>query len=261
LHACRSTLEDPLNGTTGYEEAAAQGIMAGINAYLKIHGRDPFVLRRDEAYIGVLIDDLVTKGVDEPYRMFTSRAEFRLLLRQDNADERLTERSYHLGLASGERYQKLLDKRKSIDDLIGLIHNISVRPDEVETYLIAQNSTPLSQKVRLRDLCLRPELSLKELIRHLKSEWLNRFSDEIIFAAELAIKYSGYIEREKIIAEKLRRLEELTIPADFDYGRLNISTEAKQKLTRIRPASIGQASRIPGVSPADINALLIYMGR
>jgi tRNA uridine 5-carboxymethylaminomethyl modification enzyme len=250
-----------INGTTGYEEAAAQGIMAGINAYLKIHGRDPFVLRRDEAYIGVLIDDLVNKGVDEPYRMFTSRAEFRLLLRQDNADERLTERSYHLGLASGERYQKLLAKRKTIDDLIGLIHNISVRPDEVETYLIAQNSTPLSQKVRLSDLCLRPELSLKGLIQHLKPEWFDRFSDEVIFGAELAIKYSGYIEREKIIAEKLRRLDELTIPADFDYGRLNISTEAKQKLIRIRPASIGQASRIPGVSPADINALLIYMGR
>ncbi len=250
-----------INGTNGYEEAAAQGIMAGINAYLKISGKPPFVLRRDEAYIGVLIDDLVTKGVDEPYRMFTSRAEFRLLLRQDNADERLTERSYHLGLASRERYEKFLRKKEKIQEVLKIVDHTSVKPHQVNSFLASFNSTPIQQKVRLRDLCLRPEISLRSLLQHIRPEMLQSYSDEVLFSAELAVKYSGYIERERIIADKLRRLEDLVIPSDFDFNTLNISTEARQKLSRIKPANIGQASRIPGVSPADINALLIYMGR
>jgi len=250
-----------INGTTGYEEAAAQGIVAGINAFLKIAGRDSFVLRRDEAYLGVLIDDLVTKGVDEPYRMFTSRAEFRLLLRQDNADERLTERSYRMGLASFERYKKWLDKRDAIMQLIGLVNDTSVNPAAVESYLIAVNSKPIPQRVRLRDLCLRPEITLRGLIEYLRPEWLEKFSGDVIFSAELAVKYSVYIEREREMANKLRRLDELIIPENFDFSSLNISTEAKQKLLSLRPTTIGQASRIPGVSPADINAMLVYMGR
>lgn len=250
-----------INGTTGYEEAAAQGIIAGINAFLKINDAEPFVLRRDEAYIGVLIDDLVTKGVDEPYRMFTSRAEFRLLLRQDNADERLTERSYHLGLASRERYEKYVHKRSAVLTLVDFLQHTPVKPSEVNPFLTVLNSTPIQQTVRMRDLCLRPEIGLRFLLERLRPELLERYSDEIIFSAELAIKYSGYIDRERTIAEKLRRLDDLLIPADFDYSRINISTEAKQKLSRVRPTSVGQASRVPGVSPADINALLIYMGR
>ncbi|MGC8824864.1 MAG: tRNA uridine-5-carboxymethylaminomethyl(34) synthesis enzyme MnmG [Bacteroidales bacterium] len=250
-----------INGTTGYEEAAAQGIMAGINAFLKINQAEPFVLRRDEAYIGVLIDDLVTKGVDEPYRMFTSRAEFRLLLRQDNADERLTERSYFLGLASRERYEKYLHKRNAVQSLVEFLRGTQVKPVEVNDFLKEAGSTPITQAVRLHDLCLRPEIGLRSILQRIRPDMLERYSDEIIFSAELAVKYAGYIDRERSIAEKLRRLDDLVIPTDFDFSRINISTEAKQKLSRIRPHSVGQASRIPGVSPADINALLIYMGR
>jgi tRNA uridine 5-carboxymethylaminomethyl modification enzyme len=250
-----------INGTTGYEEAAAQGIMAGINAFLKVTGQEPFVLHRDEAYIGVLIDDLVTKGVDEPYRMFTSRAEFRLLLRQDNADERLTERSYRLGLASAARYTKFLNKQKSIDSVLRFLADYSVAPSVINSFLSTFSSAPLERTVRLHELLLRPEISLSSLIDFLNLDFLRNFDREILESVEISIKYSGYIEREKILVEKLRRLENISIPANFDFNRLNISTEAKQKLNRIRPDSIGQASRIPGVSPADINTLLIFMGR
>ncbi len=249
-----------INGTTGYEEAAAQGIIAGINAYLRINNLEPFILKRDEAYIGVLIDDLVTKGVDEPYRMFTSRAEYRLLLRQDNADERLTEKSYKLGLASKERYQKVFSKLKKVEEIIEFCREKKVKPYEINDFLKIKNSTPLQHSIRLYDLLLRPELSLIDVFEKIAP--LIRNEDyEILQSVEIKIKYSGYLEREKIIAEKISRLEDIIIPENFDFNYLNISTEAKQKLNRIRPKSIGQASRIPGVSPADINTLLIFMGR
>ncbi|MDR2805019.1 MAG: tRNA uridine-5-carboxymethylaminomethyl(34) synthesis enzyme MnmG [Dysgonamonadaceae bacterium] len=256
-----------INGTTGYEEAGAQGLMAGINAHRRVHGDDPVVLGRDEAYIGVLIDDLVTKGVDEPYRMFTSRAEYRILLRQDDADMRLTEKSHRLGLATGERYKLLAEKKETIENIITFARNLSVKTEEVNLELAALGTTPLKQGVKLIDLILRPQLSIDTVanfvpvFREQLDKICNR-KEEIIEAAEIRIKYEGYIVREKIIAEKINRLENVKIRDKFDYYAIqSLSTEAKQKLTKINPETIAQASRIPGVSPNDINVLLVLLGR
>lgn len=255
-----------INGTTGYEEAAAQGLMAGINAHRKLKNLEPVVLRRDEAYIGVLIDDLVTKGVDEPYRMFTSRAEYRILLRQDNADLRLTPKGYELGLISEKRWQQFTEKKSAVESLKKFARELSIKPGDVENYLISHNSDPLTQGCKLQNLLLRTFSSFENLRTTLPKleKFLaeNNFSEEVIEQAEIQIKYKGYIEREKLIAEKLRRLENIRIPADFDFHSLQALTiEARQKLTRIRPATIGQASRIPGVSPADVNVMLVKFGR
>lgn len=255
-----------INGTTGYEEAAAQGLMAGINAACKLQGRESVVLRRDEAYIGVLIDDLVTKGVDEPYRMFTSRAEYRILLRQDNADLRLTPKAIELGLAEPERTLYYEQKRRLSELLISYVRERSVSIDEISSYLKTVNSSPLTQGRKLYDILLRNEITLAGLIDTLTDlkEFIreNGINNEIIEEAEIQIKYRGYIEREKHIAEKLHRLENIIIPSGFDFNSLHsLTIEARQKLSRIRPATIGQASRIPGVSPADINVLLVYFGR
>lgn len=255
-----------INGTTGYEEAAAQGLMAGINAHLALQGKPEFILRRDEAYIGVLIDDLVTKGVDEPYRMFTSRAEYRILLRQDNADTRLTPKGFELGLVSQERYNIYLDKLEKRDALIAFIRNYSVKPDEINEYLLALNTAPIKQGLKLVDILSRPQVNLVDLIGTIPSLKIfiedNKMRMEIIEAAEISIKYAGYIDREKMLADKMLRLEELVIAGKFDYEKLtNLSIEARQKLSKIQPRTIGQASRISGVSPADINVLLVLMGR
>ena len=255
-----------INGTTGYEEAAAQGLMAGINAHRRLKGEDALILRRDEAYIGVLIDDLVTKGVDEPYRMFTSRAEYRILLRQDNADVRLTPIGYKIGLISEKRYEILLKKNQAVESLISFAHGQSVKASEICDYLKSVNSEPLTQGRKLYDILLRNETTIAGLRTALPK--LDKFiireeiSDEAIEEAEILIKYRGYIEREKLIAEKLQRLENIAIPEGFDFNTMNsLTIEARQKLSRIAPKTIGQASRIPGVSPADINVLLIKFGR
>ena len=256
-----------INGTTGYEEAAGQGIVAGINAHIACHGGAPFVPGRNEAYIGVLIDDLVTKGVDEPYRMFTSRAEYRILLRQDDADVRLTGKGYDLGLASPERKALLDAKLSAINDLIEFAHSYSVRPSHVNTALEHLSLQPLRQGVKLYDLIMRPQLNIATLatfIPALKSRLhsISSRRDEIIEAAEIRIKYSGYIERERLIADKIARLENIRIKDKFDYLSIHqISTEARQKLQRIQPETIAQASRIPVVSPSDINILLLLLGR
>ena len=257
-----------VNGTTGYEEAAGQGLIAGANAALAAQGREPFTLARDEAYIGVLIDDLVTKGVDEPYRMFTSRAEYRILLRQDDADMRLTPRAHAIGLADERRMQLVEEKRRLRDGLIELARTFSVRAERINPVLEALGTTPLRQGVRLIDLIQRPQLNITLLAPHIDA--LQNAIDaipaerreEIVEAAEVLIKYSGYIERERAVADKLRRLDEVRIPAGFEFDTINsLSTEARQKLSRIRPATIGQASRIPGISPSDINILLLLMNR
>jgi len=256
-----------INGTTGYEEAAAQGLMAGINAVLKLRGNPPFVLRRDQAYIGVLIDDLVTKGVDEPYRMFTSRAEYRILLRQDDADVRLTSLSYELGLASEERYSLLLEKIKLRNEIITFVSNYSVKPNEINEFLEKNGTAPVKQSLKLLELVLRPQVSLQGIISQIPdleklTQSISQRQKEIIEAAEIVIKYKGYIERERTNAQKLERLEHITIPQVFDYRKISsLSMEARIKLSRIKPQNIGQASRIPGVSPADINVLLIHFGR
>ena len=262
-----------VNGTTGYEEAAGQGLIAGVNAHLKCVGNDTFVLGRDESYIGVLIDDLVIKGVDEPYRMFTSRAEYRILLRQDDADMRLTEKSYNLGLADKYRYDLMTSKRQAIDDIINYVKAYSVKAELVNSYFTEHNISPLKQTTKLFDLILRPQLNcdiLQALLPDfsvfinnlLAEEKLANRKEEILEAAEILIKYSGYIDREKMIADKLSRLEYINIPASIDYNSLqSLSTEARQKLSSIRPKTIGQASRIPGVSPNDINVLLVLLGR
>ncbi len=256
-----------INGTTGYEEAGAQGLMAGINASLRINGDEEFVLGRDQAYIGVLIDDLVTKGVDEPYRMFTSRAEYRILLRQDNADERLTELSARMGLANIERVKLLQSKRELVNSLVDFMKSYSVAPAEINEFLNRSQTSPLKQKVKLIELAKRPQVILNELIEEIDGlrkvkEKCGRRAGEVIEAAEIAIKYEGYIARERIMADKIKRLEKIRLDEKFDYDRLkSISTEARQKLGRIKPRSIGQASRISGVSPSDISVLLIYMGR
>lgn len=250
-----------INGTTGYEEAAAQGLMAGINAHLAVHDGEVFVLRRDEAYIGVLIDDLVMKGVDEPYRMFTSRAEYRILLRQDNADLRLTPKAISLGLTSPYRREIFEQKKRSIESLISFLREQSITPDEFSSSL---NSPQITQKKRLYELLSRNEItisSLSELFPPL-ANLISGLPAEVIQQAELQIKYRGYIERERHLADKLTRLENITLRSDFDYRSLkSLTIEARQKLTKIKPATIGQASRIPGVSPADINILLTHFGR
>lgn len=255
-----------VNGTTGYEEAGSQGLMAGINAVMKLRGEDPVILRRDESYIGVLIDDLVTKGVDEPYRMFTSRAEYRILLRQDNADVRLTPIGYKIGLASEKRYRKIEEKKSAVESLISFLRRESITPADLQEYFQKIDSTPLTQGRKLYDVLLRNKVTLQGLAEHLPGlqDYLNtnNCSEEIIEEAEIKIKYHGYIERERHIADKMVRLENISIRPDFDFNSLHsLSIEARQKLTRIKPSTIGQASRIPGVSPADINVLLVYFGR
>lgn len=256
-----------INGTTGYEEAAAQGMMAGINASLRVQNKKEFVLNRDQAYIGVLIDDLVIKGVDEPYRMFTSRAEYRILLRQDNADLRLTELSYKMGLAKEERFELLKEKIDKRDKVIDFFKKHSVTPDEINPYLNSVNTSEIKQKKKLIDILLRPEvciLNLINIIAPLKelTETINHKRGEILESVEVLIKYSGYIEREQQMADKLKRLEYIKIPEDYSYDEImSLSTEGRQKLKRIKPKNIGQAARISGVSPSDIGVLLVYMGR
>lgn len=255
-----------INGTTGYEEAAAQGLIAGINAHLSLHSSSPFILGRDEAYIGVLIDDLVTKGVDEPYRMFTSRAEYRILLRQDDADFRLTPKGFEIGLVDNYRHNIFIDKIWKRDLLIDFIKNLSVKPEQINFFLNMNGSSPLRQGVKLVDVLARPFVNLKSILGYLPSlkEFIvqNGIRDEIVESAEILIKYSGYIERERMLANKLSRLENLIIEGKFNYDELsNLSIEARQKLSKIQPRTIGQASRISGVSPADINVLLVLMGR
>ncbi len=254
-----------INGTTGYEEAAGQGIVAGINAHQNCIGGAPFQMGRDESYIGVLIDDLVTKGVDEPYRMFTSRAEHRILLRQDNADERLTAKSYALGLVDGYRYGLLQKKQAAIQDLTEYLHSTSVKPAQVNGYLEQVGSSPLQQTTRLADLIMRPQVSLMglgDVLPELHVQIENCGGEEIVESTEINCKYDGYIRREQVSADKLQRLDRIVIPDGFDYNSLqSLSTEARQKLTRIQPKTIGEANRIPGVSPNDISVLLIFMGR
>ncbi len=255
-----------INGTTGYEEAAAQGLLAGINAHRQLTGAEPVVLKRDEAYIGVLIDDLVTKGVDEPYRMFTSRAEYRILLRQDNADARLTPLGHEIGLISRRRYEEFAQKKSLVESLISFAHERSIKAAEINDYLISVGSEPLTQGKRLHEVLMRNNVTFDSLRSVIPA--LDRFiceheiGNEVIEEAEIRIKYRGYIEREKFIADKLHRLENIRIPADFDYHAMQALTiEARQKLSRIRPATIGQASCIPGGAPADINVLLVKFGR
>ncbi len=255
-----------VNGTTGYEEAAAQGLLAGINAHRHLQGEEPVVLGRDEAYIGVLIDDLVTKGVDEPYRMFTSRAEYRILLRQDNADLRLTPKGHEIGLVEESEWQKFEEKKSLVESLISYAHEQSIKISEIESYLKSRNLPPMTQGRKLYALIARNEFTFGELIEALPK--VRRYVEqqgmtaEVIEQAEIQIKYKGYIEREKLLAEKLHRLENIAIPEGFDFMAMNALTiEARQKLSKIRPRTIGQASRIPGVSPADINVMLVKFGR
>lgn len=256
-----------INGTTGYEEAGAQGIIAGINAHLKINEKPEFTLNRDQAYIGVLIDDLITKGVDEPYRMFTSRAEFRILLRQDNADIRLTELSHNIGLADDNRFKILTDKIEKRNNLIDFFNKQSCDPEKINQILIKLGTTELKQSVKLSSIITRPQIKVKDLVPCFSKleDLLTKYedkADEIADAAEILLKYSGYIEREKLIAEKLKRLENIEIRGKINYSEVNsLSTEGRQKLIKINPKTIGQASRISGVSPSDINVLLVFLGR
>ena len=256
-----------VNGTTGYEEAGGQGIIAGINAHINCHGGGPFVLERDEAYIGVLIDDLVTKGVDEPYRMFTSRAEYRILLRQDDADMRLTERSYQLGLAKTDRYELLKKKREAVNRIIEFAKNYSIKASLINPSLEVLGTTPLRHGCKLVDIINRPQITIENISEHVTAfkqelDKVTERKEEIIEAAEVLIKYQGYIDRERMIADKIHRLEAIRIKGKFDYNSLNsLSTEARQKLIKIDPETLAQASRIPGISPSDINVLLVLLGR
>ena len=254
-----------INGTTGYEEAAAQGLMAGVNAHLKINEKEPFILKRNEAYIGVLIDDLITKGTEEPYRMFTSRAEYRTLLRQDNADFRLTPLAHTIGLATDEQMKRMEEKLQKSEALVTFFKETSLTVEEANPVLIERNSSPISQSDKMFKIFSRPQLSLEDFLRfdkvknHIEEHSLDR---EIIEQAEIEVKYSGYIEKEKNNADKLNRLEDVQIPENFDYSKINsISIEARQKLAKIKPTTIAQASRISGVSPSDVSVLLVYMGR
>ena len=257
-----------VNGTTGYEEAGGQGILAGINAHITCHGGAPFTLARDEAYIGVLVDDLITKGVDEPYRMFTSRAEYRILLRQDDADLRLTERAYNIGLATKERYDKMCAKRDEINRIVDFAKGFSVKPALINEALETLGTTPLREGCKLADLIERPQLTLENLAPHIKAlkaeldKTEPERKDEIIEAAEILMKYSGYISRERLIADKMKRLEDIRIKGRFDYSTLqSLSTECRQKLIKHDPETLAEASRIPGVSPSDINVLLVLLNR
>lgn len=256
-----------INGTTGYEEAAAQGLMAGINAVLKLRGNDGMILERDESYIGVLIDDLVTKGIDEPYRMFTARAEYRILLRQDNADERLTRKGFSIGLANIERIEKLDQKEKLVEKVITFLEESGIEPGKVNGFLEEAGTTRITQKVKAITIVSRPQVNLKMFMNSIYKQEANEvissgLFEEVMESAEIKIKYEGYIQREKIVAEKIKRLDKVKIPDDINYSELlSISTEGRQKLSRIKPANIGQAGRISGVSPSDINILLMYLGR
>ena len=257
-----------VNGTTGYEEAGGQGILAGINAHITCHGGAQFTLARDEAYIGVLVDDLITKGVDEPYRMFTSRAEYRILLRQDDADIRLTERAYNIGLATKERYDKMCAKRAEINRIVDFAKGFSVKPALINDALESLGTTPLREGCKLADLIERPQLTLENLSGHIKAlkaeidKTEPERKDEIVEAAEILMKYSGYISRERLIADKMKRLEDIRIKGRFDYNSLqSLSTECRQKLIKHDPETLAEASRIPGVSPSDINVLLVLLNR
>ncbi len=253
-----------INGTTGYEEAACQGLMAGINAHLKNNDNQPFILKRSEAYIGVLIDDLISKGTDEPYRMFTSRAEFRTLLRQDNADLRLTELSHNMGLASDERMQKVITKREGVEKIKSFLSEYSVEPQDAESYLQSIQSASLTQKQKAAQLLLRPNVTLSEMIGHIPhfKEKIGSWDSDILSQAETQIKYDTYIEKEKEIVQRMSQLEDLLIPENFNYDRINsLSAEAQQKFKRIKPRTLGQASRISGVNPSDVQILMVYMGR
>ena len=253
-----------INGTTGYEEAAGQGLVAGVNAHINVHGGTPFTMGRNESYIGVLIDDLVNKGVDEPYRMFTSRAEYRILLRQDNADERLTQRSYEMGLADSSRYHLLQQKQTDCADFIGYLQSTTVRKGTIDGWLEQIGSSALHEGTKMSDLILRPQINIRDLaevVPELKQR-MTDLSDEVVESCEIQIKYAGYIKREQMEAAKLQRLDQIRIPDGFNYDEVqSLSTEARQKLSRIRPKSIGEAQRIPGVSPNDVSVLLVLMGR
>ncbi|MEN8226318.1 MAG: FAD-dependent oxidoreductase, partial [Bacteroidota bacterium] len=255
-----------INGTTGYEEAAAQGLMAGINAHRKLNGQEEFILGRSDAYIGVLVDDLITKGVDEPYRMFTSRAEYRILLRQDNADLRLTPKGYDVGLASQDRLDQVKHKEALLDSIIRFCRKESAIPESMNNTLEGKGTDPLKQKVKIASLLLRPQLHMQDIIQGSPSlsnfiSGLDGVTDEIIEQAEIRIKYQGYIDKEKDLANRLGKLENLVIKDDIDYAQLtSLSFEAREKLNKIRPRTIGQAARISGVSPADISVLAIYLG-
>jgi tRNA uridine 5-carboxymethylaminomethyl modification enzyme len=253
-----------INGTTGYEEAACQGLMAGINAHQKAKEQEAFILKRSEAYIGVLIDDLINKGTDEPYRMFTSRAEFRTLLRQDNADIRLTEKSYRLGLASQQRMERVVEKINNVEKVKTILQTLSIEPAEANTYLQSVQSSPLLSKQKAAQLVLRPNIGLHQMQQHLPTvkNALANFDNEVLEQVEIQLKYDTYIEKEKELATKMGQLEELMIPENFNYEKLNsLSNEAKQKFTKIKPRTLGQASRISGVNPSDVQILMVYMGR
>ena len=253
-----------INGTTGYEEAACQGLMAGINAHNKAHEKEPLILKRSEAYIGVLIDDLITKGTEEPYRMFTSRAEFRTLLRQDNADWRLTEMGYKFGLASEERYNQVVQKKAAVAEIIQKFREISVSPDVMNPFFESVGSSPMPQKQKLSQLILRPGISARDLISAHPplSDEFNQYSAVILEQAEIQMKYAVYIEKEREMVSKMSQMEDLEIPENFDFNKVQaISAEAREKFRRIKPGTLGQASRISGINPSDIQILMVYMGR